>query len=111
MIEVVDNYDPDVVWFDDGLRVDPAAYKKDFLAYYFNEAAALGKEVIVTYKGHDLTPGVGIDDLELGRELEMTYNEWITDTTIDSGKGWGYVEGLGFKSVDQIGDWASGSGE
>jgi alpha-L-fucosidase len=102
MIEVVDNYDPDVVWFDVGLELIQQRYKKNFLAYYFNRAAASGKEVIVTYKGHNLTPGVGIDDLELGRELEMTYNEWITDTTIDSGKGWGYVKGLGFKSVNGL---------
>ncbi len=66
MIEVVDNYDPDVVWFDVGLELIQQRYKKNFLAYYFNRAAALGKEVIVTYKGHNLTPGVGIDDLELG---------------------------------------------
>jgi alpha-L-fucosidase len=32
----------------------------------------------------------------------MTYAEWVTDTTIDAGSGWGYVKGLGFKSVNEL---------
>lgn len=102
LVEVVDAYDPDLVWFDYGLRLIQQRYKQDFLSYYFNRASGLRKDVIVTYKGHDLTPGVGIDDLELGREVDMTYHEWITDTTIDSGSGWGYVTNLGFKSADEL---------
>jgi alpha-L-fucosidase len=102
LIEVVNNYEPDVVWFDYGLQLVQQGYKERFLAYYFNKAGAAGKEVTVTYKNHDLVPGVGIDDLELGREANMTYYEWITDTTIDAGSGWGYVENLGFKSAEQL---------
>jgi alpha-L-fucosidase len=100
--EVVDHYSPDVVWFDYGLQLIQQSYKKEFLAYYFNKAAAAGREVAVTYKNHDLVPGVGIDDLEQGRESNMTYYEWITDATIDSGNGWGYVEEAGFKTVSQL---------
>jgi alpha-L-fucosidase len=62
IIEVVDNYDPDLVWFDFGLEMVQESYKKDVLAYYFNKAAREGKEVTVTYKHHDLPPGVGVDD-------------------------------------------------
>jgi alpha-L-fucosidase len=100
--EVVDNYDPDLVWFDYGLQLIQQGYKEEFAQYYFNKAARLGKEVTITYKYHDLTPGVGIYDLELGRESNMTYSEWITDSTIDSGSGWGYVTSAGFKSVDDL---------
>ena len=90
------------VWFDFDLELIQEWYKKEFLAYYFNRAAASGTEVTVTYKHHDFTPGVGINDLEQGQQLDMTYDEWITDTTIDAGSGWGYVKGLGFKSVDEL---------
>jgi alpha-L-fucosidase len=100
--EVVDNYDPDVVWFDFGLEMVQQWYKKDFAQYFFNKAAARGKDVTITYKHHDLTPGVGVYDLELGQEAEMTYAEWITDTTIDVGSGWGYIKDLGFKSVNEL---------
>lgn len=102
LIEVVDHYSPDVIWFDFDLKLIQESYKKQFLAYYFNRAAANGKEVTVTYKWHDLTPGVGINDLELGQELAMTYAEWITDTTIDAGSAWGYVKAIGFKSVNEL---------
>ena len=100
--EVIDRYDPDFIWFDFGLRLIPDPYKQSLLSYYYNRAAAEGKEVVVSYKYHDLAPGAGLIDLEKGQETEMTYNDWITDTTIDVGEGWGYVEGLGFKSLDNL---------
>jgi len=104
IIEVVDNYDPDVIWFDFGLELVQESYKKDMLAYYFNKAARTGKEVTATYKHHDLVPGVGVDDLELGQEREMTYNDWITDSSVDNQGAWGYVRDAGFKSVDNLVD-------
>jgi alpha-L-fucosidase len=51
-----------------------------------------------------LPPGAGLLDWELGQEPDLTYYEWITDTSIDDGEGWGYVKGLGFKSVDNLVD-------
>lgn len=102
LMEVVQNYDPDLVWFDYGLDLIPQWYKKEFAAFYFNRAASLNKEVTITYKWHHMTPGVGVYDLEQGQEQEMTYCEWITDTTIDTGSGWGYVSALGFKSVNEL---------
>lgn len=102
IIEVIDKYGPDVMWFDFGLKLVHESYKKDVLAYYFNKGLSDQKEVTIIYKWHDLVPGVGIDDLELGQELNLTYNEWITDTTIDSGSGWGYVKAASFKSADEL---------
>ena len=45
---------------------------------------------------------VGVDDLELGQERELTYNDWITDSSVDSQGAWGYVRDAGFKSVDNL---------
>jgi alpha-L-fucosidase len=102
IIEVIDKYEPDFIWFDFGLDLINEEYTKDFLAYYYNKALSQKKEVLVTYKEHDLPPGVGINDLELGQESEMTYHEWITDSTVDNGQGWGYVKGHGFKTLDNL---------
>ncbi len=102
--EVIDKYDPDFIWFDFGLKLITDSYKQEMLAYFYNHALATKKEVVVSYKGHDLPPGAGLLDLELGQETNMTYNDWITDTSIDDGQGWGYVKGLGFKSVDNLVD-------
>jgi alpha-L-fucosidase len=102
VLEVVDKYEPDFLWFDFGLGFIPEEYKKDLLARYFNKAAAQNREVVVTYKDHDLPPGVGINDLELGQEREMTYHEWITDSSVDNQGAWGYVKGAGYKTTENL---------
>ncbi|MCD6375810.1 MAG: alpha-L-fucosidase [Caldisericaceae bacterium] len=102
IIEVIDKYDPDFIWFDFALDAIPEGYVKDFLAYYYNKALEEGKEVIVSYKQHDLVPGAGIRDLELGQEHTLTYNDWITDTSIDDRGAWGYAEDLTFKTPNRI---------
>jgi alpha-L-fucosidase len=104
VVEVIDNYDPDLIWFDFGLRLIQENYKKQLLAYYFNKAVSRRKEVAVTYKNHDLVPGVGTLDLELGQERVLTYYDWITDSTVDDQGAWGYVTDAKFKSVDNLVD-------
>jgi len=115
IIEVIDNYSPDFIWFDFALdeipdfiwfdfALDeiPEGYVKDFLAYYYNDALDKNKEVVVTYKGHDLVPGTGVRDLELGQEPNLTYNEWITDNSVDDRGAWGYAEDLTFKTPNRL---------
>ena len=102
ILEVIDNYDPDFIWFDFGLNGVTDCYKQEMLAYYFNKAAANGKEVVVSYKGHHLPPGAGLIDWELGQEANLAYYEWITDSTVDNGGNWGYVIGQTYKSLDNL---------
>lgn len=104
LVEVVDKYDPDFVWFDFGLDIIKESYVKDFVAYYYNKAIERNKEVIISYKHHDLPPGVGLYDLELGQEDELTHYEWITDTSIEDGSTWGYLPDLEYKSVNTLVD-------
>ncbi len=102
IIEVIDNYSPDFIWFDFALDDIPEGYVKDFLAYYYNHAVAANKEVVVTYKGHDMIPGSGVRDLELGQEPEITYHDWITDTSVDDRGAWGWAENLTFKTTNRL---------
>ena len=104
IIEVIDKYNPDFIWFDFGLDWIREDLIKKFVAYYYNNAEKNGKEVVITYKVHDLPPGVGVRDLELGQESDLTYYEWITDTSVDDQGAWGYVVGAGFKSVNRLVD-------
>ncbi len=103
-IEVIDKYSPDFIWFDYALCSIHESYVKEFLAYYYNKATAEGKEVVVTYKDHDLPPGVGLLDYELGQARELTWHEWITDSTVDDQGAWGYVTTAGYRSVDWLVD-------
>ena len=100
--EAIDKYQPDMLWFDFGLRFIQEHYKREFLAHYYNQAKEWGKEVVVTYKWHDMVPGSGVIDLELGRFAELTYHDWITDTSVDDQGAWGYVTDAGFKPVSAI---------
>ena len=65
-LEVIDKYRPDLLWFDAGLKFVQEKYKKEVVAYYYNQAEEWGKEVALTYKWNDLVPGCGVVDLELG---------------------------------------------
>lgn len=100
--EVINQYSPDMLWFDFGLEFIQEHYKREMLSYYYNKAEELGKEVIVGYKYHNLAPGSGIVDLEQGRFNEIAYNEWITDTTIDEGCAWGYMNGAKYKTATTL---------
>ena len=102
--EVIDNYQPDLIWFDGSLdRVgEPPVLK--FFAYYFNQAQQWGRDVEVLFKGWDVPPDVAINDLELGKEQELTRYLWITDTSIDDMGAWSYAQEAGYKSVNTLVD-------
>ena len=100
--EVVDAYDPDMIWFDADMRRIPDRYRREMMAYYFNKAEASGKEVTIAHKFFQLGPNAGIYDLEVGKNNELTAHPWLTDTTIDAGTGWSYVQNLGYKSPERL---------
>jgi len=101
-LEVIDTYQPDMLWFDFGLVGMQEDYRREMLAHYYNRAIEWGKEVLVTYKWHNLPPGAGVVDLELGRHDTLTYHEWLTDTTVDNGHGWGYLKETEYKSTKTL---------
>ena len=92
-IEVIDKFSPDMLWFDFGLKEIPDIYKQKILKYYYNKG-----DVALTYKNRDLMVGSGTIDLELGRYNDVQHNNWITDTTIDAGEAWGYMNNAKYKT-------------
>ena len=109
IIEVIDKYDPDMLWFDFGLGRIPERYRKHFLAYYYNRAHETGKEVTVAYKamndeGYNLSALTGIYDLEVGKMNELTPNTWLSDTCVDAGPQgcWSHVNNIGYKSSERL---------
>ena len=100
--EIIDRFTPDMLWFDFGLGFMPEEYRKEMLAYYYNESARRGQEVVTTYKFHDLAAGSGVIDLELGRFDKMMYHDWITDTTVDDGEGWCYLFDAQYKKPGEL---------
>ncbi|MBN2313456.1 MAG: alpha-L-fucosidase, partial [Sedimentisphaerales bacterium] len=89
---------PDLMWFDSWLHEIPDEVKMEYLAYYFNKAEELGKEVVVTFKQDDLPREVALDDYEKGRADKLTDFVWLTDDTISMGS-WCYTQDLKIKST------------
>jgi alpha-L-fucosidase len=102
IVEVVDKYKPDLMWFDFGLQFVREKYRKEAIAYYLNKAVEWNRQVGVVFKRPGLPPGVGIEDLELGRMGTLTYHNWITDTDIAVGGRWSYIHGIEYKSTTAI---------
>ncbi|MDR3192817.1 MAG: alpha-L-fucosidase [Treponema sp.] len=102
LVEVAEAYNPDFVWFDFGLDFIVDYYKRAFLTYYFDRAADRKQDVAVSYKWNHLPVGAGLIDLELGRFNEITYHDWITDTTVDDGQAWGYMQDAQYKSSTSL---------
>lgn len=109
ILEVIDGYSPDMLWFDFGLGRIPEKYRKHVLAYYYNWAAERGKEVTVAFKafgrgGYNLSALTGLYDLEVGKMNELTPFTWLSDTCVDAGPNgcWSHVRGIGYKSPERL---------
>ncbi|WP_159520268.1 alpha-L-fucosidase [Sunxiuqinia indica] len=99
--EVIDNYNPDLMWFDSGLDLIPENYRKEFAAYYLNQAEDWGKSVAIVRKQDDLPLSMSINDLEKSRMNRMGKHVWMTDETISTGS-WGYTNDLVIKPAEDI---------
>ncbi|WP_075590664.1 alpha-L-fucosidase [Labilibacter marinus] len=99
--EVIDQYSPDIIWFDVWLRMIPLEYRQKFAAYYLNEAKKKNQEVIIAYKQAAIPKSVGVLDIEQGGKRDMSESAWLTDITL-SNKSWSYVEGQTYKSPSMV---------
>ena len=99
--EVIDNYKPDIMWFDSKLDLIPENYREEFCAYYLNQAEDWGKEVAIVRKQDDLPLNMSVKDLEKSRMNKMGNQTWMTDETISTGS-WGYTDDLVIKPAKDI---------
>ncbi len=93
IIEVIDKYRPDMLWFDmnGGRSWDPL--KLRMAAYYYNRAKQWGKEVAISAKTDAFLQGQLMDYEREGRApMELTDWVWQPDDPITD--KFGYVEGL-----------------
>lgn len=94
--EVVDNYSPDIIWFDSWLDKIPEDYRQKMVAYHFNASTKRKKEAVVAYKQEDLPRNIGILDIEQGGMKELSPDYWLTDITL-SYNSWCYVQNQRYK--------------
>lgn len=99
--EVIDQYQPDIIWFDSWLDQIPEEYRQKFSAYYLNEAEKWGKEVVIVRKQDDLPLDYTVDDLEKSRKNKIEASSWMTDETISKGS-WCYTKDLQIKASADV---------
>lgn len=96
--EMIDRFEPDVLWFDFGWQYDEfAPWRPQVCAYYYNQALQWGREVVLQYKDK-LPDGVAVYDVERGKLDAIRPDYWQTDTAV-SYKSWSYIENDEFKSA------------
>lgn len=100
LVEVINGYQPDLIYHDFDLNLVEETYRLQFLAYYFNQAVAWNKDVLTTYK--DGFDSLGeVYDYERGGPGSLLTPYWETDDSI-SGSTWCYVTGIGYYTTQQL---------
>lgn len=99
-VELIDKYQPDILWFDNGIDqryLDPL--KLMVASYYYNSAKKWGKEVSLNTKKAAFAPS-GTNIKTIGSILDfegkvppgIRTGTWDVDTKI--GSTWGYTNGM-----------------
>ena len=122
--ELIDKYQPDLLWFDFGFCYPEFESKrKQMAAYYYNKGIEWDKGVVLNYKRWTkpeegvtevaFPAGAGTLDLEREKSPRIREYFWQTDTSI-SKKSWGYIKNDVYKTpntlVDDLVDIVSKNG-
>lgn len=100
--ELVDKYQPQVVWFDWWIEqavFEP--YLQRFAAYYYNRGLEWGKGVAINYKLESFPAGAAVFDVERGGLKGIRPHFWQTDTAVGK-NSWGYVENQEYKTSTSL---------
>jgi alpha-L-fucosidase len=100
--EIVEKYEPDILYFDWWIgQPNARGHVAKFAAFYYNHAASLGRVPVINYKDSALEDHSAVLDIERGQLAGIRPLYWQTDTSI-SNKSWGYIENDNFKSAESI---------
>ena len=103
--EILDNYQPDILWFDFYLdRPEFAPYHKKLAAYYYNSGLERGKDVVLQSKNltyESYKPGTHMLDLERSKMDSLRKGYWQTDTSIGK-NSWFYTKNWIPKSAEDL---------
>src|SRR3954465_10993443 len=100
--ELVNNYQPQLFWFDWWIEqpaMDP--YRKTFAAFYYNKGLEWKKGVVINYKNVSFPDGTAVLDMERGKLAGIRPMPWQTDDAIGN-QSWGYAAGNTFKNAQYV---------
>ena len=100
--ELVKRYHPELMYFDWWVEQDTfQPYLKRFAAFYYNQAAKNGQQVVLFRKNNAFPEGTTVLDIERGQLDHIRPIHWQTDTSV-SQKSWGYIQGDTYKSPESL---------
>lgn len=99
--EVIDQYSPDIIWFDAWLDQVPEQYLYEFVDYYLKRAGERKQDVVICRKQKDLPLNVSIENLEKSRKQNIEPRLWMTDETIST-DSWSYTEDMELKPAKDL---------
>jgi alpha-L-fucosidase len=100
--ELVDKYQPQLVWFDWWIEQQCfAPYLQTFAAYYYNRGAQWAKGVAINYKLQAFAEGSAVLDIERGQLKDIRPMFWQNDTSV-SKNSWGYISHHDYKNPGDI---------
>jgi alpha-L-fucosidase len=100
--ELVDKYQPQLVYFDWWIDIPPfAPYLQKFAAYYYNRSSQWGRGVVLNFKNEAFPLGAAVLDIERGQMRGIHPLLWQTCTSI-SKNSWGHVEKQHYKTASLL---------
>ena len=100
--ELVDRYQPKIVYFDWWIQHSAVRpWLRKFAAYYYNRAAEWGSDAVINYKHDAFVFGSAVPDVERGQFADVKPYFWQTDTAIAL-NSWGYTEHNDFRPAQDI---------
>ncbi|MBR2058446.1 MAG: alpha-L-fucosidase [Fibrobacter sp.] len=100
--EIIDRYNPKILYFDWWIHHNAVKpYLKKLAAYYYNRAAQRGEEVVINYKHDAFFFGSAVPDVERGQFADMKPYYWQTDTAVAL-NSWCYTEGNEYRPAADL---------
>ena len=100
--EIIDRYQPEILYFD--WWIQHQAFKKHLqilAAYYYNRGVENNFPAAICYKHDAMMFGTGLVEIERGKFAAAQPFYWQTDTAIAK-NSWCYTDTLDYKSVSEI---------
>ena len=101
-VELVNKYQPDLLWFDAGTsKPQFRDYDQTIAAHYYNQAEAWKKSgVVINYKWNSFPEGTAVMDLEASKMDSVHYPFWQTDMSM--AESWSYSSDEEYKTAEQL---------
>lgn len=100
--EIIDEYQPGILYFDWWIQHEAfKPYLRKLAAYYYNRGLEWGKKTAICYKHDAMMFGSGIAEVERGKFADAKPYYWQADMAV-ARNSWCYTDSLAYKTSREI---------